>query len=439
MSNLSIVPSIQLPVVGNSSAIFVDQLTKALGFPREILASDSDIAKSWAQLPDLLNSIPPERRDPLLARMCIAISVGLLDSAINYAWNSAMIELRRKVREFGVPVVADIIAKPFSEKILGELQDSELLQLCLTLNFLTEDGYFKLDQCRDVRNNFSAAHPTIGQINSYEFAAFLSRCIEHALSNSANPKGVDAKTFLSAVRGNRFSEAILLYWTQAISATHEAQRESLMLTLHGIYCDSSVGEEGRLNALAVAKAFTSSFTAKTKSELIERHFGYISKNETGRIIASRAFFKALGMLDLLGDSEKHSIVVNAAKKLMNVHQAFNNFYNEPPFAQRLLEITSQLAVPPTAREEFVSSVVTCLVGNPYGTSDAAVPAYVSMVKSFTPAEVEVIFQLLKKPTTLSTRVKAYPRCRAALKDLLKQIDPTSVPTVVKSEYDKYLK
>jgi hypothetical protein len=439
MNSLITITPIQLPSVASSSANFVDQLTKALGFPREILASDSDIAKSWTQLPELLNSIPPERRDPLLARMCIAVSVGLLDSAINYAWNSAMIELRRKVREFGVAVVSEITDDPFSEKILSELQDSELLRLCLTLNLLTEDGYFKLDQSRDVRNNFSAAHPTIGQLNSYEFAAFLSRCIEHALNNSANPKGVDAKTFISAVRGSRFNEAVLQHWIVALSATHEAQRESLMLTLHGIYCDSTIGEEGRLNAVAVGKAFGPAFTAKTKSELIERHFGYISKNDNGRISASRGFFKSLGMLDLLGDSEKHSMIVNAAKKLVTVHQAFNNFYNEPPFAQRLLEITSQLTVPATAREEYVNSVVMCLVGSPYGKSDAAVPAYTSMVKRFTPAEVEVIFQLLKKPTTISTRVVAYSRCRKALKDLLMQIDPASVPTVVKSEYEKFIK
>lgn len=105
----------------------------------------------------------------------------------------------------------------------------------------------------------------------------------------------------------------------------------------------------------------------------------------------------------------------------------------------MLEFTSQIAVPPTAREEYVNSVVTCLVGNPYGISDAAAPAYISMVKSFTPAEVEVIFQLLKKPTTLSTRVAAYPRCKGGLRDLLKLIDPASVPTVVKSEYEKHLK
>jgi hypothetical protein len=133
MNGMVIKQSIQLPSVASASTQFVEQLTTALGFPREILASEADIAKSWAQLPELLDAIPVERRDPLLARMCIAVSVGLLDSAINYVWNSAMIELRRKVREFGVPAVAEITDKPFSEKILADLQDSELLSLCLTL------------------------------------------------------------------------------------------------------------------------------------------------------------------------------------------------------------------------------------------------------------------------------------------------------------------
>lgn len=439
MSGLAIKQSIQLPSVASASTLFVEQLTTALGFPREILASDADIAKSWGQLPELLDAIPPERRDPLLARMCIAVSVGLLDSAINYVWNSAMIELRRKVREFGVPAVAEITDKPFSEKVLADLQDSELLALCLTLNLLTEDGFFKLDQSRDIRNNFSAAHPTIGQINSYEFAAFLSRGIEHALNNSANPKGVDSKQFLSSVRGARFQEAVLSHWIAAIANTHEAQRDSLMLTLHGIYCDSSIGEEGRLNALDVAKVFGPSFTAKTNSELIDRHVGYISKNDGAKITASRLFFQELGILSLLGDTEKHSIIVNAAKRLFTVHQGMNNFYNEPAFAQRLLEIRSQMAVPLSAREEYVSAVVTCFVGNPYGTSDAAIPYYTTMVKAFTPAEIEVIFKLLHTNTTLSVRVQGYQRCKKSFKELLQLIDPASVPTALKNEYEYLVK
>jgi hypothetical protein len=47
---------------------------------------------------------------------------------------------------------------------LIELKDADLLSLCLKLNLITEDGFFMLDQCRAVRNNFSSAHPTMGRI-----------------------------------------------------------------------------------------------------------------------------------------------------------------------------------------------------------------------------------------------------------------------------------
>ena len=57
------------------------------------------------------------------------------------------------------------------------------LTLYLQLNLITEDGYFFLDQCRDIRNNFSAAHPTIGDIDNYEFISYVNRCAKYALGN----------------------------------------------------------------------------------------------------------------------------------------------------------------------------------------------------------------------------------------------------------------
>ncbi|MBB3991609.1 hypothetical protein [Croceicoccus naphthovorans] len=84
---------------------------------------------------------------------------------LNYAWNAAVIQLREKVRSFGITIVPQIIDKDFDEKKLLDLRDSELLDLCLKLNLISETGYFMLSQCRDVRNNFSAAHPTIGKVD----------------------------------------------------------------------------------------------------------------------------------------------------------------------------------------------------------------------------------------------------------------------------------
>jgi hypothetical protein len=199
-------PAPVLPSLPTTILPALNSLTAALGIPRTVLASDEEIEYAWRDLPRELREIPPDLRGELVARMCVAVSTGLFDGAMNYIWNAAILQLRTKVRNFGLPIVSQILQADFEEKHLLELQDSRLLELCLKLNLVDEDGYFFLDQCRDVRNNFSAAHPTIGSINDREFTTFLNRCVRYALADAASPKGVDIGAFISAVKGPRFIE-----------------------------------------------------------------------------------------------------------------------------------------------------------------------------------------------------------------------------------------
>lgn len=142
-----------LPALPSTVLPAIAALTDSLGIPRAVLASDEEIVYAWRDLPREIREIPDELRDALIARMCVAVSAGLFDGAINYAWNAAIIQLRRKVQNFGFPIVSQIMQTDFEEKHLLELQDSRLLDLCLKLNLITEDGFFFLDQCRNVRNN----------------------------------------------------------------------------------------------------------------------------------------------------------------------------------------------------------------------------------------------------------------------------------------------
>lgn len=336
-------------------------------------------------------------------------------------------------------VVPQIINKPFDEKDLIELQDSELLSLCLDLNLLTEEGYFMLDQCRDIRNNFSAAHPPIGTVDAYEYLNFLNRCARHALNNSVNPRGVDVSAFIDAVKGGRFDKFQESEWVGRLKETHEAQRETLISTLHGIYCDPNVGEEARLNALTLAGAFAKEFTNRTKSELLTRHTGYSAQGKKDSLTASQDFFAKVGLTALLSESERHVMIVSACQRLMGVHQAFNNFYNEPPFAERLLELTTQTAVPDSAKETFVQTVVTCSVGSGYGTSHAADVSYTAMIKRFSPKEVDLLFQILQKQNSLTVRVKSYKRCEKELASVIRLIDPKTVPARHQNQYEYWTK
>lgn len=433
-------PEPVLPALPTTVLPALSALTASLGIPREVLASDEEIQYAWRDLPRELREIPPALRGELVARMCVAVSTGLFDGAMNYAWNAAILQLRTKVRNFGLPIVAQILQSDFEEKHLLELQDSRLLELALKLNLVNEDGFFFLDQCRDVRNNFSAAHPTMGSVNDREFTTFLNRCVRYALADASSPKGVDIGAFISAVKGPRFNANQNSVWVQRLSETHDAQRQMLVGMVHGIYCDPNTSEPSRLNALDIGNALKGIFTASLRSDLVNKHSEYAAKGDEPRHTASLQFFEKLGLLTLLNESEQHAVFYRAIERLWNVHNGGNNFYNEPPFAERLLELSLQGAVPETIQEQFVQVVVCCNIGNGYGVCWAASTSYEQIIRNFSPREIATMIRLATaNESTLGRRVNTLPPCRARFKSTLALIDPASVPSGVKAAYDHFMR
>lgn len=375
-------PEPVLPALPTTILPAISELTASLGIPRHVLARDEEIQYAWRDLPRELREIPPDLRGELVARMCVAVSTGLFDGAMNYAWNAAILQLRTKIRNFGLPIVAQILQSDFEEKHLLELQDSRLLELALKLNLVNEDGFFFLDQCREVRNNFSAAHPTMGSVNDREFTTFLNRCVRYALADASSPKGVDIGAFISAVKGPRFNANQHDVWVQRLVDTHDAQRQMLVGMVHGIYCDPNTSEPSRLNALDIGSSLKEIFTASLRSDLVNKHSEYAAKGDEPRHAASLQFFEKLGLLTLLNESEQHAVFYRAIERLWNVHNGTNNFYNEPPFAERLLELSLHGAVPETAQEQFVQVVVCCNIGNGYGVCWAAATSYEQLIRNF---------------------------------------------------------
>lgn len=436
--NLPVIRKQELPAITEQTLPALDKITAALGVPRTVLASNDDIEYAWRDIPRELSIIPPELRNVLIVRMCVAIATGLFDGAINYVWNASIMQLRQRVRDFGLHVVSQILGKQFDDQDLIDKQDADLLELCLKLNLISEDGYFFLNQCRDIRNNYSAAHPNIGMINDRELLVFINRCAQYALSTAINPRGVDINGFIGAIKGDRFTSDQLNTWYSRLNETHDAQRELLFGMLHGIYCDPASAEQVRLNALDISIAYGNKFTPRTKSNILDRHYDYQAKGDSQRYTASKVFFEKLGFLGLLNELDRHTIVSNACDKLLSLHMAFNNFYNEPPFAERLAELSSQSERPESVKEKFVLTVITCFVGNPYGVSHAAIPYYTKMIKSFTPREIAILIDLPDKKTIFSNRIKDYPRCKSRLNQALLLVDSKSVPESIKSKFYEIL-
>ena len=430
---------VNLPAIHSATSFSITAITSALGVPRAVLAADEEIAYAWRELPRELQGVPPQLRDELIARMCVAVSIGLFDGAISYIWNATIVHLRQRMRDFGLAAVSQILQRNFEESDLLDLQDSQIIDLCLKLNLITEDGFFFLDQCRNVRNNFSAAHPAIGKINDREFITFLNRCVRYALSNEAPLIGIDFDDFIKAIKGARFTNDQGDAWVIRLDATHDAQRQILFGTLHGIYCDPASAETARLNALDLCILFQSRFTAAIRSDMINRHNDYQAKGDSQRHVASRQFFERLNLVTLLNDAEKHSIISSAVTQLWNVHLGMNNFYNEPPFAERLMNLSKQEAIPATVQDQFVRAVVGCYIGNGYGVSNAAIRYYEAMIESFSPREIDIMTSLNVGSSAIAGRIRNSAFCQSRFGTALRLIDGSSVPPSVRTNYDRLLR
>ena len=149
------------------------------------------------------------------------------------------------------------------------------------------------------------------------------------------------------------------------------------------------------------------------------------------------FFEKLGLLSLLNESERHSVISRAVDRLWIAHQGLNNFYNEPPFAERLYQISKQGAIPETIQEAYVIAIVGCYIGNGYGYSWAAESYYEDMIRSFSPLEIVFMIHIPKSKSIVSSRISSGGLCKSRFIKALTLLDPKSVPNSAEAEY-KYI-
>lgn len=429
---------LNLPAVSEFTEPMLQNITGALNVDRDFLATESQIQSVWNDFPKLLSKIPHEKRNEAIMSMCIAVAAGLFDSAINYAWNATITELRNKVIQFDIHFIPRISGKSFDNNKMMNMRDNELLTLCLELNLISEDGHFMLNQCRELRNNFSAAHPAIGKIDDYELKNFLNRCIRHALNDEKNKVAVDIKEFVKVIDTTDITQDQLQFWAEKIEQTYDAQYETIVKMLHSTYCNPDKEQHVRSAAITICNYLSPKFTPSVASELINQHQEYIQKDKQERLSASQLFFGYIGQIKLLSDSEKHNMISSACKSLIKAHDAMNNFYNERPYAERLATLTLGHQIPETVKNEFVKTVVICYVGNPYGTAHSAEIYYKKMIMGFSPKEIEIMFSLPSKNPTIKSRVMLHGRCKEKFAQIVGLIHKDSITTKMEVEYKKWI-
>lgn len=424
------------PQIKENSILVVDDICASLNIPRDILPDNESITYGLQNLNRQLSKVPNRLKGQEIVKLYVAASVGLYDDAILRIWNLVINELKNKINDFGLDMVKQVVKKysrngsnNYNENSLDQIKDADLLKLARQLNIISEEGKYKLDNCRDIRNNVSLAHYTEMEISDEEMIAFIKTCITHGLQDDFDVKGVNFNQLMNLLKSDSITEDEVETWTIEIKKTFDIQRELIWNLLFRNLTNPSEKQEVRINSMKIAQGLLNqnAISENSLAEMTEQYYDWKMLNKQDRVNAAMDIFTRLNIINNLGDPDKIAVLNKAIVNLHETHNGMNNFYNEPASAERLLDLSLKInPLPEVVVNNYVITNLQCYLGNSFGVSSAAQQYYLKMLKNLTPKGMEVLLKIHENDSSFKTQIFSNSIKRNRYIELLQAIENESL-------------
>lgn len=340
-------------------------------------------------------AIRPECRDNRsIDKAKTAIDAGLNDAAINYIWNLAIYDLNCKIIAYGIEYFSSSInweGKPLKNiEDLGEVKDYQLISGAFALGIIPSESHFFLQQCREIRNNFSTAHFPMGDIDKLETFNFIKNCIKYVLTFDLPAPGLQIKDLVESLTIDRLDSV------DEITAIIESQSSKIHPPiLHNLFssfikqdCDPNL----KHNIKMLAPFLWDLVSDEVRSNIAAKFASL--RDIKGKDAANEAleFLKIVNGIEYIPESFKEIIYKKHAQFLIDAHNGWDNFHNEPSYAKDLASLGSN--VPLSAIYTYVKAVMLSFIGNGYGIARSAQEYNTQMLSDLSQTGVRTLFAIL---------------------------------------------
>ena len=370
---------------------------------------------------------PEYRLEKSLEKTRIAIQSGLNDAAINYVWNLAMFDIQKKIVAYGIEYFSSAISwdgKPLQTiEDLREVKDYQLITGAFGLGVIPNEAHFFLQQCREIRNNFSTAHFPMGEIDKLETYNFIKNCIKYVLTFDMPARGLQIKDLIESLTLERLESV------EEINAIIESQSEKIHgPIIHNLFtnfikqdCDPNL----KYNIRQIGPNLWELVSDEIRSNIASKFSSL--RDIKGKDAASEAleFLKLVNGVEYIPESFKEIIFKKHSQALLDAHYGWNNFYHEPAYARDLASLGQN--VPLSSIYTYVKAIMVSFLGNGYGIAKGAQQYNVQMISDLSQTGIRTLFKLLESDIDISRKLSnssAVNRLYGVL-DLIK--DKTMLP------------
>lgn len=373
-----------------------------------------------------LSKIPKNERiiSIYFSKFLAAVAAGLFDAALNYLWDETISSIRKRVILYDVHYFYDNATNNEEKRKklktadnIVDLDDSELIHGARSIGLISELGYKHLDYIRFMRNWASAAHPNQNQLTGLKLISWLETCIMEVISLPLPDIVIKTKELLKNIKTNEISKLDSKKIASFFINLNQQQVNNLVLGFLGIYLDPNTSPTASQNIHYLLPSLWGRVDEDTRQGFGIKYGMFLANNDKEKSSKLKVFLDIVHGFSYIPENIKAVEIETAIQNLLNVHNNFDNFYNEPIFAKQLYNIIGEGGtLPEQARRVTVLSIVKVFLTNGNGIARSAEPYYIKIIKQF--SQKEALIALLSfSDEQIASRLQ-FPLCEKKYKELL---------------------
>ncbi|MBI2471581.1 MAG: hypothetical protein HYV59_10115 [Planctomycetes bacterium] len=372
------------------TAVFAGYLQQ-FGLPTDnIIASTEERMVIALNLPQLLAALPPdEKKDArYLSKFVGATAIGLFDAALNYVWNEVVLNLRKKAIVYGIDLFYDASVGGSNrslykdEKDLDGLKDSVLLDTCCKLELISDVVYRKIDHILTMRNEVAASHPNVESIGGYELLGWLQTCVKDVLQDRPSESAIRIRALVDNLKARQdvIDDNTLARLSTELRNLSTPHVHNLLISIFGMFVAPNTDQILRKNISQIATHVWKYADDRVKYKIGTMIDGYRTNLQQDRLQKGIEFLTLVNGRMYESLPAKIIALENLADRLDDAHDGWDNYYNEPPIMQEILQFCRISAdIPKEVVPKLIKVVLRCRLGRGlsyrYGVSPGGMPLY----------------------------------------------------------------
>lgn len=376
-----------------------------------------------------------------LSKFIAGVASGLFDAALNYLWDETILQIRKRVVQYDIEyfydnaVAGDKRKRVKDEADIHKIDDYELIRGAKEIGLISEIGFKHLEYINYMRNWVSAAHPNQNDITGLQLISWLETCVKEVISLPISNIAIKIKQLLAGIKSTLISESdaheIGVFFT---NLTQE-QVNNLALGFFGIYTKSDTDSQTRQNINKLLPLIWDRVDEDTRNLFGLKYGNYVANNFQNEKKLSREFLQLVNAESYIPDDLRVVEIEAALNNLSTSHRGYNNFYNEPSFANQLTRIVGDRPrVPKILTKKYVLTLVDVFLTNGNGIAGYAEPIYIDLLSKLDSYQANIAllsFTDLEISSKLQLKL-----CETKFKELINILKPIITSPPIKDLIEK---